>query len=153
MENKNNLHIFTIDFESEEDRCTYKGQFTCKKPSVLDKSKIGVKHAQLNGGRTLIRENGKVVAGDIDEMTDFINYIFAFLEFTLIQKPQWWDLNTITDINLVIKVYEEVDKFIGSFRPKTEGTKEERTTESKEPNNRGPIEAMVDEKILAALDG
>lgn len=121
---------FQIDYISEIDDKHYTGQFTTRKLSVMDSSKISVKKSQLSGGMYCVRDdNGNPTGQGLDEDTDTFNYMLAMLDVCLIQKPEWWKLqansaideNYIGDQGLISKVFSEVVSFENSFRKRNGG--------------------------------
>ena len=106
-------HSFEVDFLSKIDGKRYTGRFTCKKLSIKDLSQLQVKKVVLNGGFHYDSDNpGKGVS----EETDWTNHMLAHLEVAIIQAPlEWWDINNIYDLDLVIHVYKTVAKFEGTF--------------------------------------
>ena len=82
----------------------------------MDRSKVGVRRSQLSSGMYCVRtEDGIPTGQGLDEDTDFTNTAIAHLEVSLEQKPIWWDLDEISDVGLLRKVYEEVMDFEWSF--------------------------------------
>jgi hypothetical protein len=108
---------FTIDYQSDEEGEHYSGQFTVKKMSILDVSKVNVRKSQLCGGFYCVRDDADKPTGQgIDEGTDSFNYMIAVLENQLIQKPAWWKLDSISDQGLLSAVFKEVMEFERTFR-------------------------------------
>lgn len=159
--------VFSITHTSE-DGSEYIGQFTTKKLSVADISKIGMRKSQLGGGMyTVYDDNGNPTGQGLDENTDYINAMFAHLEVALIQKPEWFDLNTLDDLDLVTKVFKEVMAFENTFRKSKNGTgsnlpksgngsdtgsETSGSNQSPQQNVVSLSKTVVDEKVLAALD-
>jgi hypothetical protein len=102
---------FEIDYTDDLGK-RWMGNFVCKKLSVRDYLRIGVRKTQLNGGFHYDAEQpGKGIPAEIDDA----NSMVAHLELALIQSPIWWDLDQIYDLELVTKVYVEIMKFENSF--------------------------------------
>jgi hypothetical protein len=85
-----------------------------------------------------------------------LNEMIAHCEIALIDKPEWFDTDKITDVGLLNAVYEEVASFEANFlgRPKTERQEPDRRSEvpsSPEPAREGGapygVEDVVDRKI------
>lgn len=152
-------HTFVIEHVSEQEQQTFRGQFTSKKLSMMDRSKINVRKAQLNGGMYAVRDDeGRPTGLGIDEETEYLNYMIAFLEVVLIDKPVWWKMEDLSDDDLVLKVFQEAMKFENSFRKSktndgsvgsSAGSSEAQYTET---NAGSPIKKMVDKEVLASLD-
>ena len=153
------LHTFTVDFDSEVDDRTYKGSFTTKKMSILDLASLGVRKSQLNGAMHHDENNPGT---GVDSNTDEFNNMVAHLELSLIEKPDWWKLDEISDINLIIKVYEEVLEFENTFlRSKRQPDEGNGSVDSSEKDSSADIQKaditrvsndVVDEKVQAALE-
>lgn len=148
-------HTYQITHSSEEDGIEYTGQFTVKKLTIMDRSKINIKRTQLNGGYSVVRnDNGDPTGEGADASTDSFNYMLAYLETALIQKPKWWDLNEITDIEVLNKVFEEAMKFENSFRKRSvEGSEANSGSQSKETHSGDSAKKVVDEEVRNSLDG
>jgi hypothetical protein len=106
------VKTFNFDFVSEVDDVRYQGNFTIKKMNIRDLAAVGVRKAQLNGGMYFDGENP---GRGVDEETDSFNNMIAHLEIAIKSGPPWWDLNKITDMRLVGKVFQEVIEFENSF--------------------------------------
>lgn len=106
------FHTFSIDIYSEVDEKRYTGSFTIKKMGIRDLAAMGVRKAQLNGGMHYDAENP---GRGVDESTDNMNNMIATLEVTVKKAPEWWDLDNITDWDVVGKVFQEVVSFENSF--------------------------------------
>jgi hypothetical protein len=106
------LKTFPIDYTSEVDDVRYKGNFTTKRMSIADLATLGVRKAQLNGGMHHDPDNP---GHGVDEHTDNFNSMISHLELALVEVPQWWDLEKITDHDLISLVFEEVTKHEHSF--------------------------------------
>lgn len=160
----NTMHTFTIDHLSDDDGKRYTGQFTCKKLSIMDQSRIQVRKAQLSGGLFCVRDDTGIPTGKgLDEEAEFLNLMIAELDTLLVQKPQWWDLDQITDQDLMLAVYKEVSSYENSFRRSNnaQNTDSERSDHSSK-NGSSPEHPqavagnnptkVVGEEVQAALD-
>lgn len=159
------LHTFTISYHSDIDDTDYDGQFTSRRMSMMDRSKISVRKAQLNGGYYCVRDEKGVPTGmGIDEETEFMNYALAYLETVILQKPAWWDLQQITDNQVMLKVFEEAMKFENSFRDRgatnngegekgsVPGSQGSSAAQPQKSNDGSAPKKVVDEKVSASLD-
>lgn len=106
------LHTFQIDYASELDDRRYFGTFTTKKLSISDVAALGVRKAQLNGG---FHHDPEKPGAGVDSNTDNFNAMIAHLDIALVQTPPWWDLEEITDGELIARVFEEVVKHENTF--------------------------------------
>jgi len=92
------------------------GQFTTKRLTVKDRSRQGVYRSQISGNMYCVRDDfGRPTGQGIDEDTDMLNSMISLLEISLIQKPDWWDLEQIEDMGLLGKVYDKVLTHENSF--------------------------------------
>lgn len=96
----------------------YSGTFTVRRPSMLDKKTISVKDAAS------MSLAGKVNRELIGEGTRLLSYIFCFVE-TIAEEPlpAWFNMGTMydpIDEDAVLAVWEEVNNFVNSFRPKAD---------------------------------
>jgi hypothetical protein len=108
---------FTVSWRNPGTGVIEDGQFTTRKLSIRDMSQIGTKTAQLSGGMHCVRDDNGVATGQgIDEETEFANKMIAHLEISLVQKPVWFNLSEMWDLDLLHEVYGEVAKFEGSFK-------------------------------------
>lgn len=112
MKDSSLLHTFTIDFLSEEDGRRYSGQFTTKKLTIRDMTQLGVRKAQLCGG---LHYDPLNPGQGLDFSTDQINGMLAHLEVSLTQAPAWWNLDELTDIDVLAAVHKEVVSFENNF--------------------------------------
>lgn len=145
-------HVFQIDHDSESDDMGYHGTFSCKKLSVRDYSKIQVEKSRLNGG---MHHDPEKPGYGVSEDTDGLNHMFAHLKVSLTSTPDWWDLDTIGDMELVTKVYAEVATFEATFRNRgnvpDRSSTEEGSSTSSGPVSGGDAGQVVGEEVPAAL--
>lgn len=160
------INTFSIEYKSEMEQKTYQGQFTSRIATVMDKSKINVRRSQLNGGMYCHKDDQDVPTGrGIDETTEYMNHVIAFLEIVLMQKPVWWVLEgegAITEWDLIEAVFKEVMSFENSFRTGGRSTSESKgSSQSSEGNGQTkPSQAnlgdnapkVVDRQVQTALD-
>ncbi len=106
------LHTFEVDFSSNIDDRRYQGTFTSKKLSIRDLAALGVRKAQLSGG---LHYDGAHPGHGVDEQTDEFNNMIAHLELAITQAPDWWNLDDISDLELLAAVYGQVVEFENSF--------------------------------------
>lgn len=109
---QNLTHTFSVDYNSEQDEMRYKGAFTIKKLGIRDLAALGVRKAQLNGG---MYYNEATPGRGVDEQTDDFNNMLAHLELSIKDSPEWWNLDQITDVELLGIVFKEVIEFEQSF--------------------------------------
>ena len=106
------LNTFSIDYYSKVEQRQFEGKFTVRIASMADKSRIAVRKAQILGGMYCVRdEDGKPTGRGIDEDTEWVSHMQAYLETVLAQKPDWFKLDEIIDEALILKVFAEVMKY------------------------------------------
>lgn len=98
-----NQYTAWIEHKSEDGK-TLSGDFTFKRPTLVEVGQIGSMIARLNGGNA------------VDETTDLINTMLSHFRYTIVKAPTWWDMDTIYEIGLARKVYGELMKFLSTFR-------------------------------------
>lgn len=106
------LHTFTVDVLSEQDGRRYQGQFTTRKMSIRDMGQLGVRTSQLCGG---LHYDPTTPGQGLDATTYHINQMIAQLEVSIVKAPEWFNLDTITDLSVLSAVYQEVADFETSF--------------------------------------
>ena len=151
-----NFHVFSINYKSPNDGQMYMGQFTCRRQTVADISKIKLRRMQLSGGFHYDSDNPGV---GLDFDSHAWNTMCATLDTVLVDKPSWFDLDSLFESDLVNTVYREVSKFENSFRPKpTTGPVSSRLGEAgsssanTQPNNAGNVGEVVYPQVSATLD-
>lgn len=147
---------FSIDYNSEQDGMRYKGSFTIKKLAIRDLAALGVRKAQLNGG---MYYDESTPGRGVDSSTDDFNNMIAQLELAIKEAPEWWNLNQITDVELLGLVFKEVVSFENSFLArKASGEKSGRDGDGSGKANvqkadaAGGPRAVVGEEVQAALE-
>jgi len=112
------LKTFSIDYTSPIDDVRYVGKFTTRKLTIADMATLGVRKAQLNGG---MHHDSSNPGMGVDSSTDDFNAMISHLDLALEETPVWWDLEKITDSDLVALIFEEVVAHENSFfRPRRE---------------------------------
>lgn len=106
-------HTFTVDVYSEEDDRRYQGTFTTKKMSIRDMGQLGVRTSQLCGG---LHYDPSAPGQGLDFTTYRINNMMAQVEVSIVKAPDWWNLDTLTDLAVLSAVYKEVADFEATFR-------------------------------------
>jgi hypothetical protein len=155
------LHTFLIEHKSEQDDMEYNGKFTTKKMSIADMAALGVRKTQLNGGYHY--SEGTPGLG-VDAGTDDFNSMIAHLEISLQDFPIWWDLENISDVDLIGMVFKEVLNHENSFlerrrraaadaRSQPTAAGEGDSAEAADGSGAGGVAGeMVGEEVLAALE-
>lgn len=156
--NNNLLHTFSIDFTSDVDDSRYRGTFTTKKLTIRDMTQLGVIRTQLCGG---LHYNPATPGQGIDADTYNINSMMAHLQLTLTEFPDWWNLDQLTDLDLLSEVYKEVISFENNFsgsgsRAKGAGSggrsQEASSKTEAGANPAGVVEQVVAGQVSASLE-
>lgn len=152
----NTTHTWNFHFKSEIDGRTYEGQFTSKKLSIMEISRLGVRKVQLNGG--YYYDESRPGCG-IEAHIDNMNSMLAHLELAVIQAPVWFNPEVLFDPSLIRAVYREVVKFENSFfrsqRSEPEsgrGGPDDRSGESQESGSAGRVEEVGGGEVQPSLD-
>lgn len=147
---------FSIDYNSEQDGIRYKGSFTIKKLSIRDLAALGVRKAQLNGGMHFTEATP---GRGVDEQTDDFNNMIAHLEISIKDAPSWWNLDQITDVELLGIVFKEVIGFEQSFLARKSSRKKSGLDSQgsgastvSEANTAGSPSKVVGEEVQASLE-
>ena len=117
---------FHIDIISKVDSCRYHGSFTTKKLTMGDLSRMGMRKAQLAGGYNFDPETKH----GIDAPTNMLNEMIIHCEVALVQKPDWFDPENMSDVDVLRGVYEEVASFEADFHSLEHEPKEQTTSGS-----------------------
>lgn len=149
--------VFHIDIESEIDDTRYQGTFTCKKLSIQDRTKMGVVKAQLNGGMHYDPEKPGL---GLDPDTDAFNAVLAHITVALVEVPDFWDLDNMSDLTVIYEVYREVAEHEASFRGGRKAKRQEprsasesnRSEEDRLSNEPGAVSQVVDPEVQTALE-
>jgi len=102
---------FHIDVVSKVDSRRYQGSFTTKKLTMGDLSKMGMLKARLGGGFNYDPSTGQ----GLDAATNLLNEMIVHCNVALVQKPDWFDPENMSDVNVLQQVYEEVASFEANF--------------------------------------
>ncbi len=98
-------HEFEVDVVGSTTRASYKGAFTYRKPNLKAKALAERKRVELDGPS----------GSDMDLGVQKLNYMVAYLMYTIIEAPTWWRESdngySLLDFNVVEKVFNECDKF------------------------------------------
>jgi len=141
-------HTFTVDIKSDEDERHYEGSFTTKRLSIRDQSKLQVRKIQLSNG---MHYDPEAPPGQgLDIATHVLNHMLAHLEISITEAPDWWNLDDITDPEVVETVFEEVLSFESSKR--STGENQKTSSDKSEESDSGVSDnAVVDKEVPAAL--
>ena len=147
-------HIFNIDFYSEQEEKTYTGEFVCKKLAVRDMARLSAERTRLNGG--LYHDPDRPGCG-IDEDTNMFNHMLAHLTVAIVRAPEWWDLDSISDMAVVSRVFEEVATFENSFlKRRGDNSSSENSERSDSPdqgaNHAGNLTRVVGKEVQSTLE-
>lgn len=106
VDNESKTYTFnkTISINGGEKR---EGTFKAKYLGVTARLRIGTIRARLLDGAP---------AQSIDQITDDIAYMIAYLTVALVETPKWWNFDLLDDFIELREMYVEVNEFITSFR-------------------------------------
>lgn len=121
---------YEFEIEGIFDGIERKGKFKCKYPSITDEFKIQALVTNLLDGSN--------PAQVLDEVRK-VAYMVATNEVLLLEKPDWYNPNTLGDFTIVRKVANEIFTFQNSFRKEDE---QDRLSESSiKPENEEIVES------------
>lgn len=95
----------------------YAGQFAVRRPNFADNRAIALRDAAA------LSAYGPVDQRHLSLDVVNINFIFANLDVIAEKKPDWCDISKLydeTDEQAIYTVWQEVKKFLDSFRPKAD---------------------------------
>lgn len=144
------LNTFAVDIASSDGQ-RYVGTFTSKKLTIRDITQLGVRRTQLCGG---LKYEPLAPGQGLDVETHNLNNMIAHLELALTVSPPWWDLEKLTDLEVLSQVYKEVLDFENNF-PGTgrRGTSEAGGQEAQAgTDHSGLPEKVVVGEVSAALE-
>lgn len=107
-----NTTVVHIRVDSEGDDCTYEGDFTIKRQGIMDYSRQQLRKLELNGGRYHVRDDP---GAGVPWSMEYFNEMISTLEITVLKAPDWWDLEEISDFEVMDAVYKEVTAFEATF--------------------------------------
>lgn len=106
IDNESKTYTFnkTITLMGGEKR---EGTFKAKYMGVTARLRIGTIRAKLLDGAP---------AQSVDQLTDDIAYMIAYLTVALVETPRWWSYDALDEFTELREMYMEVYEFIQSFR-------------------------------------
>ena len=152
MKNTHNLlHTFSVDIVSKVDGQRYEGTFVTKKLSVMGMAELRVRTLQLCKGLRYDPENPDV---GVDRDTYNLNSMLAHLEIAVVEHPDWWNLDQITDLELMSEVHKEVVDFENNFPGLGSGkaSKAGSPKEASKTDSGGVSEPVVVGEVQASLE-
>lgn len=108
---------FEIDMEGVDGE-RYRGTFIVKRMTLADWGELGVLKSKLSGGYYTVRdEYGEPTGVGLDPTIDYMISAWAQCWVaTKLQRPDWFDRETLEDNTVLNAVYKEVTEFENSFR-------------------------------------
>ena len=148
---KSRMKTFSFDYYSEIEDRHYTGNFTTKKLTIGDISRMGVIKAQLCGGLVYDPATGKGVETHISNINEMISHC----QVALVNHPDWWTPEDFIDAEILTLVWREVVTFENSFRGRRSegsdngsGVQEKSQTEYQgEGRSARSVEDLVDKKV------
>jgi len=140
---------------SEEGK-VLEGQFTAKRLSIREAGLVNVRRVQLNGG---FYYDENTPGRGIDQQTDWIHQMMAHLEYALIQKPMWFNLNELMELDILCEVYKKVMDFETTFRDRQRGAapavgsgQSGSLGTGEQPGTAGSVAAVVGGQVRSSLE-
>ena len=148
---KSRMKTFSFEYYSEIEDRHYHGNFTTKKLTIGDISRMGVIKAQLCGGLVYDPLSGKGVETRISNINEMISHC----QVALVNSPEWWNPEEFIDPEILTLVWKEVVTFENSFRGRgtegsNNGTSVQNQSQEESQGEGGPtrsIEDLVDKKV------
>ncbi len=107
-----NTTIVHVCVDSESDDCTYEGDFTIKRQGLMDYSRQQLRKLELNGGHHFV---SKDPGAGVPAGMEYINEMISTLEVAIVKAPDWWNLEEISDLDVLQAVHKEVTAFEETF--------------------------------------
>ncbi|NLY08539.1 MAG: hypothetical protein GXZ11_01350 [Tissierellia bacterium] len=107
-----------------------KGKFKCKYPSVMDTLEIEAKLSKL------------ISDTDVNTLSNRaydLAYMMAYNEVLLIEKPDWYDMGILDDVDVIVKIHNAIYGIVDSFRNRNKEDKD--TANSNRPESKGAMES------------
>ena len=118
-----------IKFKSASGRI-YEGKVTFKRPTIADRSRIGVIKARYSEGL------------QVDTKTDILHEAMATLDVVCVEKPDWLKWEELEDDDVLYHVFLQYKEWETFFRPLTNiRPKKEGKTAEKEVSGTGTEES------------
>jgi hypothetical protein len=115
-------HEFEINVKGDITNLPYTGKFKYRKPNLKTKAMAEKKRAELDGPNVTMLDLG----------VQKLNYMVAYLMYTLTEAPSWWRDSdngyALLDFNVVEEVFNECDRFESEWNAKV-WPKEEKSDE------------------------
>jgi len=104
-----NLHSFNFvyTFSPEEGGETVRGNFTVRRPSIMDRTSIEAEKLRMLGGFHFDPDNPGAGA---PEFANNLADASSFLRVLVVDAPDWWDLDTLESMDLLGRIYREASK-------------------------------------------
>lgn len=112
--------IVDIDITGGVTKFQFKGQFTCRVPSMNDYILADKKRAALNGG---------VPDEELDQSVAQTTSMLSYLSVVIEESPKWWQEDLLhgvecLDANLIIILHDKVKAFEADWKRKVWGEPE-----------------------------
>jgi len=96
---------FSIETKGDITGKSFAGNFKYRIPNLKAKALAERKRAELNGGMDAM----------MDASVLQLHYMIAYLRFSLVETPKWWEENdygyNLHDYNVVREVFERVEEY------------------------------------------
>lgn len=102
------------------------GIFVAGIPTISQRIQIGVTRAKMLGG---------VANQSVDNFTDDLAFMVAYLQVVIKEYPSWWEIENMDDVIAIREMFTKVSDWVNSFQRKnkkhTDATNSSTTTNEK----------------------
>lgn len=99
---------YVLNFTSTSGRL-YTGTFVFKRPTIAERSRIGVLKAQYGQGMP-----------NVDDYTNLLHTAMATLDVVCVQRPDWFKYDSLYDDDVIFHIFVEYKRWEAFFRPQVE---------------------------------
>lgn len=109
------------------------GTFVAGIPTITQRIQVGVIRAKMLGG---------VASESVDNFTDDLAFMVAYLQVVIKKHPSWWAIEEMEDIVAIREMFTQVTDWVNSFQRKN--TKHTDATDSSTTTNEKDMEGNED---------
>lgn len=115
------LNTFSFTYDSKQEGKKYQGTFTMRIPGMIERTQISVRRSQILGGMYCVKDpiTDEPTGRGVDIDTEFAAHVQAWLEYCLVQKPDWCKFDgddAPMDDGMFMALFKEASKFETTFR-------------------------------------
>jgi len=111
----------------------FKGQFTLRRPSVYDQTRIGIRIGELMSAPGPDGYPRRVYT---DFYHENLALMLATLEVVIVKHPQWWKIDEVRDEELLAALYAQYKGWQAGFREPLSGASQGASGSSKAEGGR-----------------